>query len=373
MRIAVVDTYYLAFVASHYRRRPELRRGSYREQLDALLARSFGTSDAYSHYLNELGHEAFELPVNVLELQSAWARERGSGRLLRRAASLPTRIGVAARSQFLHRVAVEQIAELDPQVVYLQDLWFFRRDELDAFSAQGRLVVGQIASRPPGLELLRGFDLITTSFPHFVPRFREAGIDAEYLRIAFDERVLDRLRAAGVDPSPGAERPHAVAFVGGLDPTVHGEGVAMLERLVERGVPLELWGYGVPPSLRAHHRREAFGLEMYAVLARSRISLNRHIDVAEGHANNMRLFETTGVGALLLTEAAPNLAALFASGEEVVAYESEDDLVEKIEHYLRNDDERVAIAAAGQRRTVEQHTYRRLMAELAPMLEARLK
>jgi len=372
VRIAVVDTYYPAFVADHYRRWPELRRASYREQLDALLARSFGTSDAYSHYLNALGHEAAELPVNVLELQSAWAREHDSGSLLRRASSLPTRVGVAARSQFLHGVALAQIAELDPQLVYLQDLWFFRRDELDAFRAQGRLVVGQIASRPPDLELLRGFDLITTSFPHFVPRFREVGIDAEYLRIAFDERVLERLRAAGVDPAPGAERPHAVAFVGGLDPTVHREGVALLERLVER-VPLELWGYGVPPSLQAHHHGEAFGLEMYEVLARSRISLNRHIDVAEGHANNMRLFETTGIGALLLTESAPNLADLFAPGEEVVAYESEDDLVEKIEHYLRNDDERVAIAAAGQRRTLEQHTYRRLMAELGPMLEARLR
>ena len=112
---------------------------------------------------------------------------------------------------------------------------------------------------------------------------------------------------------------------------------------------------------------------MYEVLARSRISLNRHIDVAEGHANNMRLFETTGVGALLVTEAAPNLSELFVPGEEVVAYENEDDLVEKLEHYLENDDERVTIAAAGQRRTLADHTYRQLMRELAPMLERRLE
>jgi hypothetical protein len=372
VRIAVVDTYYPAFVADHYRRRPELRRASYDEQLAALFARSFGTSDAYSHYLTELGHEAVELPVNCLELQAAWAREHGHGSLLKAAASLPTRLGVAARSRFLHRVANAQLEELDPDVVYLQDLWFFRREELDAFRADGRLVVGQIASPAPGPELLRGFDLITTSFPHFVPRFREAGIDAEYLKIAFDERVLERLRAEGVDPSPGAERPHRVAFVGGLDPSVHGEGVALLERLV-RQVPLELWGYGVPPGLAGHHHGEAWGLQMYEVLARSRISLNRHIDVAEGYANNMRLFESTGVGALLLTEAAPNLSDLFAPGEEVVAYEDEDDLVEKLEHYLANDDERAAIAAAGQRRTLSQHTYRRLMPELAAMLEARLR
>jgi spore maturation protein CgeB len=372
VRIAVVDTYYPAFIADHYRRQPELRRASYDEQLAALFARSFGTSDAYSHYLRALGHDAVELPVNCIEVQAAWAREHGGGSLLSHAAALPTRMGVAARSRFLHRVATEQIAERDPEVVYVQDLWFFRRDELDAFRAQGRLVVGQIASRPPGLDILRGLDLITTSFPHFVTRFREAGIDAEYFRIAFDERVLDRLRAAGVDPSPASERPHAISFVGGLDPTVHGEGVALLERLVAR-VPLELWGYGVPPSLRPRHRGEAWGLKMYEVLARSRISLNRHIDVAEGHANNMRMFETTGVGALLLTEAAPNLDDLFAPGEEVVAYEDEYDLVEKLEHYLRHEDERLAVAAAGQRRTLTEHTYRRLMVDLAELLEARLR
>ena len=111
---------------------------------------------------------------------------------------------------------------------------------------------------------------------------------------------------------------------------------------------------------------------MYEVLARARISLNRHIEAAEGYANNMRMFETTGVGALLFTESAPNLAELFAPNREVVVYENQDDLVEKVEHFLTHDDERAEIAAAGQRRTLAEHTYRRRMQELAAMLEPRL-
>jgi spore maturation protein CgeB len=377
VRIAVVDTYYPAFLAEHYRRRPELRRAPYEEQLAALMERCFGTSDAYSHYLAELNHDAIDLVVNCSELQSAYARERGQRSLSRHAGSLPTRVGLAARSRFLHDAANAQIEELDPEVVYLQDLWFFRREELDIFRAQGRLVVGQIASAAPGFEVLRGFDLITTSFPHFVPRFREAGIESEYFKIGFYERVLDRLRSSGVDPSPAAERLHAVSFIGGLDPAVHRRGTALLERLSER-LPISIWGYGAAglpqeSPIRDHYRGEAWGLDMYDVLGRSRISVNRHIDVAEGYANNMRLFETTGVGALLLTEAAPNLGDFFQPGREVVAYEGEDDLVEKIEHYLRNDDERLEIAAGGQKRTLNEHTYRRRIAELATMLETRLE
>ena len=142
-------------------------------------------------------------------------------------------------------------------------------------------------------------------------------------------------------------------------------------------MPLEIWGFvnddlrrGSPIHERYHG--EAWGLEMYEVLARSRITINRHGDIANGYSNNMRLYEATGVGTLLLTEASANLEELFEPGREVVAYYSEDDLVEKIEHYLEQDSERAAIAAAGQQRTLSEHTYRQRMAELAALLELRL-
>ncbi len=41
---------------------------------------------------------------------------------------------------------------------------------------------------------------------------------------------------------------------------------------------------------------------MYEVIRRSRVTLNFHIDLAEGWANNMRLYEATVVGTLLLTD-----------------------------------------------------------------------
>ena len=220
------------------------------------------------------------------------------------------------------RIAAAQIEAWKPDVLYVQDLSFFGREELARIRARGVLLAGQIASAPPPDRELREFDLITTSFPHFVERFRALGIDSEYLRIAFYEPVLDQLREDGVDPSPRSERPVDVAFVGGLHPEVHGSGVALLER-VSREVPLDVWGYGadrLPAAspLLEHYRGEAWGLDAYRVLAGSRIVVNRHVDAAEGHANNMRLFEATGVGALLITEEADNLGDMFEPGREVV-------------------------------------------------------
>jgi spore maturation protein CgeB len=203
------------------------------------------------------------------------------------------------------------------------------------------------------------------------------GVECEYLPIAFYERVLDRLRRERIDPDPRADRAYGAVFVGGLDPNVHGAGVELLER-VAGDLPLEVWGYGgerlpADSALRRAYRGSAWGIEMYRVLAQSEMVVNRHIRFAEGFANNMRLFEATGTGALLLTEDAPNLAELFEPGREVVIYDGPDDLMDKLNHYLEHDDERRAIAAAGQARTLRDHTYAQVMARLARILEARLR
>jgi hypothetical protein len=378
LRVLVVDTYYPAFLESHYADRPGLGDRPYSAQLASLIERGFGTSDAYSFYLSENGHEARDVIVNCLPLQRMWAREHRAllPRALAALAGAPTRLGVAARHAFLRATAFAQVRAFRPDVVYVQDLWFFSRRQLDALRGGGVLVAGQIASQAPPADLLRGYDLLLTSFPHFVDRFRALGVDSEYLKIAFDERVTERLAARGVDTAPDSDRPHDAAFVGGVNPTVHREGTQVLELVADR-VGLDTWGYGAdvlePGSpLRAGHHGEAWGLDMFAVLADSKIALNRHIDAAEGHANNMRLYEATGTGALLVTDRGSNLAELFEPGREVVVYDSADDLVDKVRHYLANDAERVAIARAGQARTLREHTYAKRIAELADMLAARV-
>jgi spore maturation protein CgeB len=367
VRVLVVDTYYPAFIAEHYAARPGLATEPYTVQLASLMSRRFGTSDAYSSGLAAAGHEAEDVIVNCAPLQLAWAREHGP-RWLRAAARAPH---PRARLAVLHAIAHAQIAAFAPDVVYLQDLWFFTRPELDRLRRNGRLVAGQIASEPPPPERLGGFDLIVTSFPHYVERFREIGVDSLYLPIAFHAPILEE-----VPGDPEQDRPHGAVFVGGVNPRVHPAGAALVERLSAAQL-IGVWGYGADelapgsPILDRHHG-EAWGLDMYRVLARSRLVVNRHIEAAEGFANNMRLFETTGMGALLLTERAPNLPGLFAPGEEVETYASEEELVEKLRHFAAHPAEAARIAAAGQRRTLAEHTYARRIPELAVTLQRRL-
>ena len=370
LRVLVVDPYYPAFLTAHHRGHPGLAGAPYETQLEALMAKRFGTSDAYSHNLERLGHTAAEVVPNCVQLQTAWAAEHGRARLPRWAAALARGPGAATFQRItLQSVLRAQIESFDPDVVYFQNLSFPTDALLARLRADRRLVVGQIASPAPPPERLRRFNLLITSFPHFVDRFRALGVDAHYLPLAFDERVAELAR-------PDGERDYPVVFVGGIDPRVHAAGTALLERVTD-AADLRVWGYGVdaltPDSpLRSRFEGEAWGVDMYAVLARAQIVVNRHIDVAEGFANNMRLFEATGCGAMLITEAAPNLSDLFEPSREVASYSDPDELVEMVRHYSRERDERVAIAKAGHERTLRDHTYGRRIEQLAEVLEARL-
>ena len=375
MRIAICDAYYLGATAALYARSPGLEQAPYGEQHRAVMDMQLGTGDAYSVGLAAAGHEAVELLSNVAAVQAAWAGEHG--------VAGPARLGVhrtgsllrrGAQQVLLHQVIKAQIEAFAPDVVYVQDISFFSRRELRGLKRPGRLLAGQLGVHPPADGRIAEFDLVTTSLPHYVERLRADGIATEYLAIAFDDRVVGRLAAEGVGVDPAGARDIPIAFVGGINADVHHQPAAgMLERLAEE-LDVQFWGYvsGELPrgsAIRARYHGEAWGMEMYRILARTQVALNRHSSVAEGMANNMRLFEATGVGACLLTEDAPNLPELFVPGEEAAVYSGPDDVAARARALLADDGRRLRIAAAGQRRAHGEHTYTRRMAQLAAILE----
>lgn len=373
MKVAILDTYYPRFLRSFYASHRELRNAASDAQVTALLKAAFGTSDFYSRHLRNLGVEAHDLIANCVPLQKAWATENNVSfsswalRLPHRTFRLPVVGARLARLPGLMEVAVAQIRALKPDVLYCHDLSFFPYEVLKALRSHVRLIVGQIACPLPPDSFLRGYDLILTSFPHFVPRLKALGVASDYFRIGFDTRVLELLGTVNKEVD--------VSFVGGIS-RHHGNAVPLLEYLATN-TSIEFYGYGaktLPRSspIRARHHGEVWGMDMYRALARSRITLNRHINVAENNANNMRLYEATGVGALLITDRKDNLGELFDIGKEVVAYSTPEEAAELIRYYSDHPDEAATIARAGQARTLREHTYRHRMEELVPTLERHL-
>lgn len=370
MKILIVDSYYPRFLQGVLEQIQQGQPG-HDAMLERLLSLRFGTADFYSRNLRALGHDARDLVFNCEPLQRQWALEHGMGllggglRLPGRLARLPLLRRLVPPDESLLQIAIRQIQAFKPDVLYLQDLNLFTPAVLDQLRAEGsiRKAVGQIACPLPEWGMLHGLDMILTSFPHYVGRFRERGIASEYFRIAFDPMVLQEIGQPARDL--------ACTFVGGISPS-HAGRLRLLETLA-RETDITFFGYGAADLPRnspivPRHQGETWALDMYRALARSRITVNVHIDVAENFANNMRLYEATGCGALLLTDEKDNLAQLFEPGREVVTYRTPDEAVEKIRHYIARPEEAAAIAAAGQARTLREHTYPQRMEELSGIL-----
>jgi ubiquinone/menaquinone biosynthesis C-methylase UbiE len=344
-----LNHYYQGFLDTIYRKVPTLKSKSYDQQKHLLQAQLFSDSDFYSNGLNRAGWNADDLIVNCQPLQQQWAREHSfSGDPL--------------------EIVIEQIRRAKPVVLYLQDMAMGTRDFLAAVRPHTDLIVGQIACPISPQTDLRGFDLIFSSFPHYVENFRQLGITAYYQPLAFDSRVLDG--------NLQTERQYRVTFVGGIS-NAHGKGNAVIER-VARTLPIDFWGYGaesLPTDsiIRKRHHGEVWGLDMFSILRRSQITLNRHIDAAGNYANNMRLFEATGCGALLITDYRDNLNELFEIGNEVVAYRSAEECAALIHYYTQNPNQAEKIAKAGQQRTLRDHTYLKRMEQTAEIFERHLR
>lgn len=370
MKFLIVDTYYPRFLQSAL---PAILAagGDYETMRERILELRFGTADFYSRNLKKLGHDAQDIIFNCAPLQQQWVSQYGSAplpagiRLPARLARLPLVRRFVRNDESLLAMALQQIRRERPDILYLQDLNLFSRDLLNQLRDEGSIgmAVGQIACPMPEWEFLDGLDLILTSFPHYVDRFRARGIASEYFRIGFDPVVLQDIGTV--------TRDIACSFVGGISPS-HAGRLNLLEHLA-RETDISFYGYGADSlaassPIRSRHHGEAWSLDMYRYLARSRVTLNVHIDAAENNANNMRLYEATGCGALLVTDQKDNLAELFEPGKEIVTYGSPDEAVEKIRYYTSHPEEASAIAAAGQQRTLREHSYAHRMSEMVDLV-----
>jgi hypothetical protein len=364
----------------------------YDEQLTARYRTLFGMADFYSSNLGLLGVEAVDVFANNFWLQRQWALEHGlptpndrpalvsTSRLL--AAKMHAKFRhlgallpllrrafrrVSSLSKDLYSVLAAQIRHYQPDVILNLSMDGIGAAFLRNTRGDCKLVIGQIAAPLPLGEDYSCYDLIISSLPNLVAYFRKMGVRAEFQRLAFEPRILERLRR---------KKPIPVSFVGTVS-SYHAARCELLEYVCARQ-EVCVAGRGVKAlskssAIRRSYVGPAFGIEMYELLYNSRITINNHIGVAAQFANNMRLFEATGVGSLVITDQKENLHEMFAVGDEVVTYRTPEECAQVVGYYLEHEESRQAVAAAGQKRTLTAHTYAHRAAELLDIVRSRLR
>lgn len=367
MRFLIADTVYSGYLDWLYGEQPELGQKSYAEQYQATIAGGFHTAGAWAEPLRAAGHEVFDVWANHLALQLRWCQENDA---------MSTLVFAADAYRFGHAtiengkgypwyldVVAEQVRRFRPDVLLAANLYAFDARFLARLRGQYGVAVGQHAAALPGNDLT-GYATIISSLPNQVAHFRSLGLRSDLVKLAFDRRLLERLDRA-------VPR-HDLVFCGQVSEHHRGRSATLLA--LGRKIDIDVYGDNVwtdddVAGTRIRCHAPLWGLPMYQALRDARIVFNSHIDAAGSFANNLRLYEVTGVGSLLLTDWKENLAEMFEPGAECVAYRDSADCVKLVRHYLGHEEERAAIAAAGHKRALAEHTYEHRVRDLLRIVE----
>jgi spore maturation protein CgeB len=349
MRLVLFWAFYDRYVHRVYQDNPHLAQLPYRKQLDFLLSDYFGWPPALVQRTTEKGHEAAILLVNIEPLQRAWAHENGMK---------------FEAGNWQYEIAYEQVKRFEPDVLWIGSMFQYFGEYLQRLQPFCRKIFAWIACPMPSSLNLAGVDCVLTSHANFQQTFRQQGQSCECLLPAFEPDILQRV---------GHVLPNLdCSFVGQLS-WAHIERIRVMKQLAAQ-TPIKIWSdrtrffsrgllkrgfipaYFEARSLKSRIQPSVWGMEMYEVLARSVMTVNVHVGVAGGLAGNMRMFEAPGMGALLLTEDAPNIKELYEPGKEVVTYRNTENLIDIINYYRNHPKERQEIAAAGQKKALAMHS-----------------
>ena len=383
-----VTSFYKDFLSDYYHSNPGITEKSYQEQFKHLMAEGYGYADFFPRYLAQ-NHsmEAREIVHNAGYLQAAWAREQGS-RLKG------------------DELLLEQIAFYKPEVVFIQDSINFDA----AFIARIREKVGSVrllighccAPYTAGnLEAFRSYNLVLTCSEKFLEEFEKHQIHACLFPHGAEASLVTQ---RGSKPAPEND----VIFIGSLlyRSEFHQTRIAYAEEILHSGLPFTLIGSieedpwhllkmkqasyllvralekagikafrGIQSyrkmaqwkempakaryaaSIKENIRQESlFGRHMLEEIARHAIGFNLHAEVAGDYAVNVRMFEVTAAGALLVTDHKKNIGELFEPDSEILTYSSPAECIEKLRWAIDHPEEAQKIATAGQLRTLKDHS-----------------
>lgn len=112
------------------------------------------------------------------------------------------------------------------------------------------------------------------------------------------------------------------------------------------------------PLLKKHHRGIVdYHKQMPLAFAHSKINLN--VSLRSIHSGiPLRVLDIMACGGFVLTNSQPEIAEYFEDGREIVTFGSMEECLDKIAYYLEHEEERQAVASAGQRSVQERFGYR---------------
>lgn len=358
MNFIQIHSYYEPYLQQFYERQPELREASYATQMEAIITDGFTGCHIITPYLHQYGATATLIIANNPYTQEQWARENN--------------FSAYTAHDWQHSIVAKQIETLRPEMLYISHPIGYDSAFLRHVAWQPSFVFGwRSADIPKDLDV-SAFHLMLTSCEPCYKGLLEHGAQAvEYHSPGIPDSVWDAVKDTAVEEDvtfvgqwshAHKRRAEYLKAIGKSPLGFKGEFSIAYHLLVAN--PEEL-----PASVAMHNKGPVYGLDMYRALRRARIGINGIIDFAGKEAGNMRMFEVTASGALLLTEEDPSIDKYFEPGKELVTFKDSADLIDKIYYFLEHSEEREAIARRGRERCYAEHSLSQKVKQMVQLIE----
>lgn len=372
MRFLIISPIRSEAYQRFYSEQPMLEHLPHEEQIQTIESDLNTAPWLYAKNLRLLGHDALMVaPSNELA-QKVWAREHSIDinpdyrwRFRFRKGIVPW-LSVVPDKEWYYKVLAAQIKRYKPDVLLNMAMAKIKPEFIQEMNAYVKYTMAQFGGfHPPENLDISCYDLVVSPCAPTVDLLLQKGVKAQLVSFGFERAILPELN--------NNEKSYDISFVGTIGQHGFEARTSWLEEICTRFPQFRIWGpsiEGLSPDspIRKVYQGQAWGLKMFQIFRDSKIVFNIHSDYFS-FAHNVRLFEITGTGSMLLTDRIPNLSKLFVPGKEVAAFQSLEECNRLIKYYLEHDSERESIAIAGQQRTLQDHSYFQRMQELLEIVQ----
>ena len=217
-------------------------------------------------------------------------------------------------------------------------------------------------------------DFVLTNIEDHVDYFSRLGIkNVKWIHEGFSPKFF------GINaPGPGNNEKHYadVAMIGSMGKPIYKKRCELVMQLRRNNIDIKWWGPHLSRQLkniryflggvhRAWAGKEVYMKDFADVIRNTKIFIGEDADIpVKNRYLSNRSFAVIGCGGFYLCRRNPGVEFAYDVGKEIDVFDTDDEMVDKIHYYLKNEDERKRIALAGQKKVFNNYTYKNQMGKI---------